>query len=206
MLQSLIAVSDGHGRSNQKFADTKLRSFCNLRHELTVAPNATVFMRGSRTVIPATLQERAAAPANEGHQGITKTKTKTLLRETVWFPCTDQMTDNAIKRCIPCQSATPRTAHEPLNMTPLPVAPSRELSTDYYRPLPTGEYLLIIIDEYLRYPVVVIVRSTSANTVIPVFEKVMSMFRIPEVRKSDNRPPFNSEQLHSFATHVGFRM
>ena len=41
--------------------------------------------------------------------------------------------------------------------------------------------------------------------VIPVFDKVMSMFGIPEVLKSDNRPPFNSEQLFSFATHVGFK-
>ena len=43
-----------------------------------------------------------------------------------------------------------------------------------------------------------IVRSTFANTVIPVFDKVMSMFGIPEVLKSDDGPPFNSEQLHSF--------
>ena len=99
-----------------------------------------------------------------------------LLREKVWFPCIDQMTDNAIKRCVPCQSATPRTAYEPLNMTPLPETPWRELSTDFYGPLPTGEYLLVIIDEYSRYPVVEILRSTSANTVIPVFDKVIPVF------------------------------
>ena len=39
----------------------------------------------------------------------------------------------------------------------------------------------------------------------PVFNKVMSVFGIPEVLKSDNGPPFNSEQLHSFATHMGFK-
>ena len=156
-----------------------------------------------------------------------------LLREKVWFPCIDQMTDNAVKRRVPCQSATPRTAYEPLNMTPLPETPWRELSTDFYGPLPTGEYLLVIIDEYSRYPVVEILRSTSANTVIPVFDKVipvfdkvipvfdkvipvfdkvipvfdkvMSMFGIPGVLKSDNGPPFNSVQLQSFAAHMGFK-
>ena len=40
---------------------------------------------------------------------------------------------------------------------------------------------------------------------IPVFDKVMSMFGIPDVLKSDNGPPFNSEQLQSFATHMGFK-
>ena len=157
--QVVKAVSDGHWRSIKKSADTKLKSFYNLRHELTVAPNAKIVMRGSCSVIPATLQERSVALAHEMHQGIVKTKT--LLLEKVWFPCIGQMTDNviAIKRCVPCQSATPRTAYEPLNMTPLPETPWRELSTDFYGPLPTGEYLLVIIDEYSRYPVVEIVRS-----------------------------------------------
>ena len=141
-------------------------------------------MRVSRTVIPATLQERAIALT---HEGITKTNT--FLHEKVWFPRIDQMTDNAIKRCVPCQAATPRTAYEPLNMTPLPEAPWRELSTDFYGPLPTCE-LPVIIDEYSIYPVVEIVRSTSANTVIPEFDKVMSTFGIPGVLKSDNGTAF----------------
>ena len=101
--------------------------------------------------------------------------------------------------------AAPRTAYEPLNTTPLTETIWCELSTDFYGPLLTGEYLLVIIDKYSRYPVVEILRSTSANTVIPVFDKVMSMFGIPEVLKSDNGPPFNSEQLHSFTTHMSFK-
>ena len=48
------AVSDGHWRRIQKSADTKLRSFYNLRHKLTVAPNAKIIMRVFRIVIPAT--------------------------------------------------------------------------------------------------------------------------------------------------------
>ena len=70
-------------------------------------------------------------------------------------------------------------------MTPLPEAPWRGLSTDFYGLLPNGEYLLVIIDEYSRYPVVEIVKSTSAST---VNDKVMSMFGIPDVLKLDNEP------------------
>ena len=77
-------------------------------------------------------------------------------------------------------------------MSDLPEAPWLDISADFYGPLPTGEYLLVIIDEYSRYPVVEIIRSTSANTVIPVFDKVFSMFGIPRVVKTDNGPPFNS--------------
>ncbi|XDV21236.1 hypothetical protein PO909_026370 [Leuciscus waleckii] len=70
--------------------------------------------------------------------------------------------------------------------------------------IPTGEYLLVIIDEYSRYPVVEIAISVSANTVIPIIDKVFSMFGIPRVLKTDNGPPFNSEQFSKFAGHLGF--
>ena len=89
-------------------------------------------------------------------------------------------------------------------MSDLPEAPWLNISADFYGPLPTGEYLLVIIDEYSRYPIVEIIRSTSANTVIPVFDKVFSMFGLPRVVKTDNGPPFNSEQFSKFADCLGF--
>lgn len=51
-------------------------------------------------------------------------------------------------------------------MSPLPAAPWKELSVDFAE-LPKKEYLLLITDDYSRYPVVEIVKSTSATTVIP---------------------------------------
>ena len=115
------------------------------------------------------------------------------------------MTENATKRCVPCQVATPRTEYKHINMTPLPEAPWRELSTDFYGPLPKGEYLLVIFDKYSRYPVVKIVNSTSASTVIPAIVNVMFTFSIPDALTSDNGPLFSSEQLNSYATHMRFK-
>ena len=114
------------------------------------------------------------------------------------------MTEAAIKRCVPCQAAIPQTTYEPLKMTPLPDAPWCELSTDFYGPLPSGEYLLVIIDDYSRFPVDELVRSTSANTVIPVLDKVLSTFGTPDILKSDNGAPFKSGQFHSYAENMGF--
>ncbi len=53
----------------------------------------------------------------------------------------------------------------PLQMTTLPQAPWQYLSADFCGPLPSGGMLLVVIDEYSRYPEVEIVRSISANTV-----------------------------------------
>lgn len=75
---------------------------------------------------------------------------------------------------------------------------------DFCGPLPTGEYLLVIIDEYSRYPIVEITRSVSASATIPVLDKVISMFGTPKVVKSDNGSPFNSDQFRMYAESMGF--
>ena len=197
-LQRVMKLTrDGRWPNMQKSDDSSFRSFFNIRNELTIAPNEKVLMRCTRIVMPTILQDRAVNLAHEGHQGITKTKS--LLREKVWFPGIDKMTEAAIKRCVPCRAAIPQTTYEPLKMTPLPETPWCELSTDFYGPLPSGEYLLVIIDDYSRFPVVELVRSTSANTGIPVLDKVLSTFGTPDILKSDNGAPFNSGQFHSYA-------
>ena len=50
-----------------------------------------------------------------------------------------------------------------------------------------------------------LVRSTSANTVIPVLDKVLSTFSTPDILKSDNGAPFNSGQFHAYAENMGFK-
>ena len=59
-----------------------------------------------------------------------------------------------------------------------------------FKHISQNEYLLVITDDYSRYPVVEPVRSTSSKHVIPVMDRVFTMFRVPEVVKSDNGPPF----------------
>jgi hypothetical protein len=179
-----------------------LKKYRQIKEELTVSHTDDIILRGTRIVIPASLEHRVLQLAHEGHQGIVKTKT--LLRSKVWFPNIDQKAELTVKNCLACQANTPFTQSEPLKMSELPEAPWHNISADFYGPLPTGEYLLVIIDEYSRYPVVETVRSVSANTVIPILDKVFSMFGIPRILKTDNGPPFNSEQFSKFAGHLGF--
>ena len=82
--------------------------------------------------------------------------------------------------------------------------PWQNLSADFCGPLDTGEYLMVIIDEYSRYPVVEIVKSVSANSIIPVIDKVLSVFGVPVVIKTDNGSPFSSHQFNKYSKHMGF--
>ena len=92
-------------------------------------------------------------------------------------------------------------------MTELPCTPWSRVSADFCGPFPTGEYLLVVIDDHSRYPVVEIIRSASARTVIPVFDKIFSLFGIPEELKTDNGPPFQSLEFKTlqvtWASNIG---
>ena len=53
-----------------------------------------VLLRGSRIIIPMSIQKQVIKIAHEGHQGIAKTKAR--LREAVWFP----NLDNSERTCL----------------------------------------------------------------------------------------------------------
>lgn len=190
-----------HKIDKSRHADI-LKQFKRVSSELTVSHTSDVVLRGTRIVIPTALHCKVLQLAHEGHQGIVKTKA--LLRTKVWFPDIDRRAEAAVHNCLACQANTPVAHAEPLKMSALPETPWHSVSADFYGPLPTGEYLLVIIDDYTRYPVVESVRSTSANTVIPVMDKVFSMLGIPRIVKTDNGPPFNCDQFSQFADYLGF--
>ena len=179
------------------------RAYHKIKEELCTTPNRDVVLRGTRIVMPPSLRARAIELAHEGHQGLVKSKK--LLRTKTWFPKVDQMMAERIDKCIACQANTPPPRPEPLQMSDTPEHAWQEVSADFYGQFQSGIYLLVMIDGYSRYPIVEVVNSTSANTVIPVFDKVFSMMGIVSVLKTDNGPPFNSHQFKAFATNMGFK-
>lgn len=173
-----------------------------MKDELAVSATGNLILRGTCIVIPKSLQEHVVNLAQEGHQGLMKTKS--LLREKVWFPNIDKLAESKVKSCNACLITTPECKREPLQMSPLPAAPWKEVSVDFANLL-NQEYLLLITDDYSRYPEVEIVKSTSAAMVIPKLDKVFSEFGVPEVVKSDNGPSLNSKEFASFAHNLGFK-
>ena len=199
LLEVMDIVQKGNGESRYKSGD--LRPYKLVRSELSVANG--ILLRGSRIVVSKALQRRVVNISREGHQGIVKTKQ--LLRSAVWFPGMDRMTGDIVRSCLPCQAATQQKPKEPLQMTELPERPWQKVSLDFSGPYPSGEYCLIVVNDYSRYPVVELVSTTSAAAVIPRLDKIFSMFGIPEECKSDNGPPFQSREFAEYAKTQGFR-
>ncbi|XP_033113070.1 uncharacterized protein K02A2.6-like [Anneissia japonica] len=132
--------------------------------------------------------------------------TKSLVREKIWFPGIDRQVEDMIKVCAACEVTVPAQKFEPLNMSTLPSdGPWTELSIDFSGPFPNGYYLMVVTDDYTRYPVTETITSASAKTVIPKLANILSMFGIPKVIRSDNGPPFHSEEFKGFSQYMGFR-
>ena len=129
--------------------------FRNVKDELCINAEQNLILKGTQLVIAAKLQHRIVQLAHEGHQGMSKTKS--FIRSKVWFPYMDKAVEEEVSSCIPCQANTNRCTKQPLCMSELPRGPWLYLSVDFCGPLPTGEYLLVIVDEYSWYPVVEIV-------------------------------------------------
>ena len=123
----------------------------------------------------------------------------------MWFPGIDKLTDETIKRCIPCQATGRPDPPQPLTMSELPSGPWQKLHIDFYGSLPSGEYLLVVIDRYSRFPEVEIVRSTKASTVIPTLDKIFAVHGLPSSVTSDNGPPFNGDDYDRYLKHLGIK-
>ena len=198
-----IAKGNWHHVVKHRCVDVEeFRLLERVKDELTVSASGNLILRGTRLVIPKSLHEHVVNLAHEGHQGLVKTKS--LLREKVWLPNIDRLVEVKVKSCDACLVTTPECKREPLLMSPLPAAPWKEVSVDFAE-IPNKEYLLLITDDYSRYPVVEIVKSTAATTTIPKLDKVFSEFGVPDVVRSDNGPPFNSKEFAAFADDLSFK-
>lgn len=173
-----------------------------MKTEIT-ATSEGLLLRGTRLVLPVSLQERAVQLAHRGHQGIVKTKQ--LLREKVWFPGMDNLVHAQVKSCLPCQAAVPQTGQPPLAFTEPPSGPWLEVSVDFCGPFPDGKYAIVVIDDFSRYPVVQVINSTSAQNVLPSLRAAFAQVGIPEQVKTDNGPPFQGAEFAKFARELGFR-
>ena len=190
------AIKTGQWRKEEELAD-----YAKIKNELSIA--CGVILRDHRLVIPESLRQKAVGISHASHQGIVKTKQ--LIREKVWFPGIDKQVERTVKSCVPCLSSVPRPIQrEPLSMTLLPSGPWIEVAVDFAGPFPSSEYLVVVVDEYSRYPEVDVISSLSARTVISHLEAVFARHGIPQTVKTDNGPPFNGHEFRSFSEELAF--
>ena len=97
-MQTLIKAIE-----TDRWTSPEVQDYKKLKDEFSVYNG--VVLRMNRILIPPTLRSRAVELAHLGHQGIVKTKQ--LIRDKVWFPGIDKLTEE--KNCLSCQAATAKS-------------------------------------------------------------------------------------------------
>ena len=165
-----------------------------VRYELAVL--GKLVLRGTRIIMPQKLQQQVLDLAHEGHQGVVKTKQR--LRSKVWWPGIDRAVEAKCKVCHGCQLVAQPPPPEPMKRTEFPSEPWCDLAGDLLGPLPSGEYLFVVVDYYSRYFEVAIMKSVTSRKIIDTLEIMFSTHGIPNSLKTDNRPQFVSDEIEKY--------
>ena len=152
-------------------------------------------MRGNKVVMPEKLWNQTIQLAHEGHQGMVRTKSR--LREKVWWPNLDKQVEKLITACYPYQLVGPRPKPEPIRSTPLPCGPWSEIAVDLLE-IPKKGHLLVVVDYYSKWPEIPFLTKTDAGTVIKCLQSMFYTHGLPETLRSDNGPPFASREFEGF--------
>ena len=144
-------------------------------------------MRGGQLVIPKELQSVVVQLAHEGH--FMYEKTLNTLRQSNLFPGMAEMGRAYVESCKACQASDPSKGQEPLKLTPLPDRPWQYIHADFKGPIGKQYYLHTCIDQYTKYPVVEVFKSTSWEQMEPMMEKALGLYWNVEQVTKDVGPP-----------------
>ncbi|XP_062538003.1 uncharacterized protein K02A2.6-like [Armigeres subalbatus] len=154
-----------------------------------------ILVREDRIVLPLKLRQRALEIAHRGHPGIVAMRRN--LRQYVWWPCMDTEVCSAVKQCVGCTAVSNQDPPEPMCRKAMPERPWQEIAIDF---LSAKEFatFLVVVDYYSRYLHVVEMKSTTASKTVEALEKIFKDHTYPESIRSDNGPPFTSEEFSYF--------
>ena len=117
--------------------------------------------------------------------------------------------DKAVKaeldQCLACQATTQPNPPEPLQSPPLTNCAWDKLKIDFYGSLPSGQYILVIMDCYSRFPEVEILTSISAKNVIPKLDYILAWHGVPSKITPHNGPSFQSHEFHRYMIMMGIK-
>ncbi len=124
---------------------------------------------------------------------------KSRLRTKVWWPGMDREAEQACRTCHGCQLVSQPSPPEPVKSTELPIESWKDLAADLMGPLPSGEYLFVLVDYFSRYTEVKIMRTVTSQKIIEVLEEMFARYGLPASLRTDNGPQFVS---HEFTDYI----
>lgn len=160
-----------------------------------------LIVRGSRLIVPASMRQRMLQLAHEGHPG--RTKMQQRLRLSYWWPGMDESIGRVVDSCEGCRLVSQPDRPEPMERRRMPDAPWIDIAIDFLGPLPSGDYLLVVIDYFSRYKEVEILQKITAKETSDRLEKIFVRLGFPRTITLDNGRQFVSIEFERYCRTRG---
>ncbi|XP_055619507.1 uncharacterized protein K02A2.6-like [Toxorhynchites rutilus septentrionalis] len=165
-----------------------------------------ILIKTGCAVIPKSIQTKALQVAHEGHP--TTAKMKSIIRQRVWWPSISKDVQNWVEKCRTCVINGKPERTTPMERVFMPKTVWETIALDFNGPYVKfgGISILVIVDYRSRYLSARPVRSTSFECTKRVLEKVFEREGYPKNIKTDNGPPFNSDDYKTYCSQRGINM
>lgn len=161
-----------------------------------------ILFKGSKIVVPQTLQDNMLVRIHEGHLGMEKSKRRA--KAVLYWPNMGADIERSIGACETCQTYWAKQSKEPLWVEESePLAPWSKVGIDLFTLNEKNDVL--VLDYYSHYPEIALLRDTTASQVILQIKSILARHGIPSVVRSDNGPQFNCAEFRLFAQQYGFK-
>jgi transposase InsO family protein len=76
---------------------------------------------------------------------------------------------------------------------------------DFVGPFPTGENLLVLVDYYIRYPEVEIMKHITTAALEPPLRRIFARYGVPQEIVADNAKTFRSSRFSNLMREFGIK-
>ncbi|VDI17946.1 Hypothetical predicted protein [Mytilus galloprovincialis] len=116
----------------------------------------------------------------------------------------DKSNEEYCESCYGCQLVANPDKPEPMIRTSLPSIPWEQISADFLRPLPSGEYVFTVVDFFSRWlEVTIMSKSTSADRIVDALDNMFTIHGLHISIATDYGPQFISDTFKQYLEQNG---
>ena len=182
VLQKLQKVMDEGWPKSKQECTKEVRPYWDSRYDLALIDGMLV--KGTRIVIPKTLQQDVLAKVHNAHQGMVGSKRRA--RQTCYWPGMNNQIEETIEKCAECIRHQASKTAESLQPHPVPTRPWEKIGSDLFEL--RGQQYIVVTDYYSQWPEVYELKEIKSKQIIAVMKDAFARHGIPNQLVSDNGP------------------
>lgn len=117
----------------------------------------------------------------------------------------DRDVTDAVQECAGCATVSKQNPPEPMMRKEMPERAWQDICLDFFSAKDCATFL-VIVDYFSRFIKVIEMKSTNAGNTIDALEGVFREQTYPETIRSDNGPPFASEEFSGYCNSKNIRL